>query len=99
MLAAVNTSKLTDWDLARLAFLRASNTLWALGRACAGKRDHRRRVAYRSTECQQLYRRVPHCVLVCDGPAAVGGKGVGKPRTGRAARGRRCRDSSACLLS
>ena len=71
MLAEIRTSQLTDSDRARFAFLRASNMLWALADPARAKETHRRRVAHHTAAGSQLYRRLPHGVLVCDGPAGL----------------------------
>ena len=45
VLAEIGASNLTDHDHARVAFLRSSNMLWALGDPVACERTHRRGVA------------------------------------------------------
>ena len=90
VLAELSASKLTDDDRGRLAYLRASNTLWALGDAPRAKKiiDE----AARAQCASHLDRRFPHRVLVCSGPAARGDTGVGKPCAGRSACRRGGRD-------
>ena len=93
VLAEIGTSQLTGGDHARLAFLRGSNMLWALGWSPPGERNRRRRVAHRTTAGSQLYRRLPHGVLVCDGPAGGGDASFEKAGVGRPAARCWCRDS------
>ena len=85
VLTEIHTGELTDVDHARFAFLRASNMLWALGDPGARERDHRRGAAHHITAGPQLYRRLPHGVLVCDGPTGCGDPSVEKARVGRPA--------------
>ena len=82
VLAAIDSGELTDEGHARLAFLRASNMLWALGNPAARERNHRRGVSHHTTARAQLCRRFPDGVLVCDGPAGGGAASLGKPCIG-----------------
>ena len=86
VLAEIGTGQLTDGDRARFAFLRASNMLWALGDPARAKEliDEASRTT--PPQARTLHRRLPHGVLVCDGPAGRGGAGIEKPCAGRPAR-------------
>ena len=88
VLAGDRTTELTDDDRARLAYLRASNMLFALADPAAREEAHRRRLADSTPAGSQLHRRLPHRVLVCDGPAQRPRSGIEKPRAGAARRRR-----------
>ena len=66
--AEVPTSQLTEGDRARLAFLQVQQHAVGARGSCAREGAHRRGVAHHTTAGPHLYRRLPHGVLVCDGP-------------------------------
>ena len=84
VLAEIRTSELTDGEHARFAFLRASNMLWALADPARAKEIIDDACAHHTAAGTQLYRRLPHDVLVCDGPAGFGDASVERPCIGRA---------------
>ena len=69
VLAEIDTGQLTDGDRARFAFFRASNLLWALGDPECAKEIIDDAARTTPPQVHSLYRRLPHRVLVCDGPA------------------------------
>ena len=73
VLAGIRTGELTDDDRARFAFLRSSNMLWALGDPARAKELIDEAARTTPSRCPHLHRRLPHGVLVRDGPAGRGG--------------------------
>ena len=63
VLADIPTAALTDADRARLAFMRATNRLWALGDPDGSEEAHRRGIAVDSGTGPRLHRCLSHDVL------------------------------------
>ena len=93
MLAEIDTSELTDDDRGQVRVPAGQQHAVGAWRPRTRERDHRRRGAHHDVADSRLYRRLPHGVLVCDGPAGRGDTGIEKPCVGRPAGRRGRRDS------
>ena len=63
VLAGIQADELADAVYGRMAFLRATNQLFVLGRSGQGKGTHRRCIPRRRSTGSQLYRRISYRVL------------------------------------